>query len=330
MTALEPEVTERPLTDKIEYASNTTKQIDLPRDNLIQEIIMRFTVKATNPAGGITLKEDGILNLVKNVKLIANGKDVLRAVPARIMNFIEAYEGGTDPELVQIGTAVGAQTGTFTLILDFKSDRNDPNDFSALLSALDKSSLKLQVEWGTITDITATANFTVDAGTEAVIELKEVSPVGIDRESLVDIREQVDIIKNDKQYNQFDNVSLPVSISPVPSQILLHAFLGIDNGVRANAAITDVKVQRAAAPKEDRIIRSFAILRQENKREFSRESLVAGFAMLDYINKLGKPIDAESPLASGNPPKEGDFKLRFLTIAPTGTSEIHIFTRYVV
>ena len=309
----------------------------IPRDKPIRRIVLRFFWSITNGGSGV-LDEDGVLNLIKGIRLVADGNRTLVHLNGRMANFLEKYEKGTAPYLVDGTEANETATATVTLALDFSLNRKLEKDLSALLMAHRFSSLRLFVDWGAVADaysVTTGTSFT-DANCGCEVEIREVSGVveagdvgqpegsNIRDANPPQIIEQIKTVDLEASRLEFDSDAQAIDITPAPSNVLTHALMVLDNDARTNSRVTDIKYQRQSPETENLFERDWDVLWAENKTEYSIETLDMGFLLFDFLDKIG----VNGLRNVGN---AGDIKLLLKTDASVNESQddIVIFTRSV-
>ena len=328
---------ERPLSTRLEFKANSTKRVEIDRDNLIRRINMLFKiVLASGVTPGTVPLEDDILNLVKKIRLVMDADDNKFNVDLLKWSIVEEIEKGAPVPRDALVIPPTVTTGAALEILvtaDFAQRRQDLSDTSALLDAPNKSSLFLEVDWGDISNILGTvADTTVDATTEVEITLVEVfDDAGADANAelagkgFIDIREGIDEFIVTKANTSFDDSTLQEQIEPTPANILTHLLItkinqGTATEARDNGVITQLKVENIKGVGEKIIQTAWQIAHLGNKQEYGLERVFTGAFYIDWIDQRRgglRNFVAEA------------IKWRFLTAAPTGTTVIQIFTRYV-
>jgi len=335
---------ERPI-GTIAFDENTTNGggnsasdgFNIPRDKPLRRITLRFYWSVTNGGSGV-LDEDGVLNLIKGIRLVADGNKTLLHLNGRIAYLLEKYEKGTAPYFVDGTESNETATAYATLVLDFALNRKLEKDLSALLMAHRFSSLRLFVDWGAVADAYSTTTGTsfTDADSGCEVEIREVSGIieagDVSAETGKNVREinppqlieQIKTIDLEASKTEFDTNAQQIDITPAPANILTQGLLALDNDVRTNSRVTDIKVQRQSPETENIIEREWLSIWSENKSEYAIESLETGFFLLDYLDKLG----ANGLRNVGN---AGDIKLLLKTDASVNISQddIVIFTRSI-
>ncbi len=319
--------------DTTNGGGNGAQGFKIPRDKPIRRIILRFFIEVTNGGAGV-LDQDGILNVIKSIKLEADGSDILTHLDGRIAYFLEQYEKGTTPYFVDGTEATATATAFVTLMLDFATNRKLEKDVTALLMAHRFSSLNLFIDWGAVADAYSTTTGTtfVDANSGCQVEIKEVAGTIGDGTGGTNIRDTdpIQIIESIKTIDlevsklQFDDNAQEIDVTPSPSSVMTNLFMVLDNDQRTNDRVTDIKIQRQSPETENIITREWLNLWSANKTEYSIETLQDGVLLVDYLDKLG----AGGLRNFGN---QGDLKYLLLTDASVSASQddIVIFTRSV-
>lgn len=332
---------ERPLAVPLEFAANTTKRVEIDRDNLIRRMALFFRITLTTATtAGITPKDDDILNLIKKIRLVMDADDNKFNVDLTKWLIVEQIEKGTIPFRDALTIPASGQSATMIVLVnaDFAQARQNLSDVTALLDAPNKSSLFLEIDWGDINNILVTPNDTVvDSSTELLINLVEVfddagaeANAELAAAAFIDLREGTDRFTVTKANTSFDDSIQQEQIDPVPSNILTHLLVTkedvdqvTDNdSPRVNDVITQVKVENIKGVGEKIIQTRFDILRDGNKSEYGLESVFTGAAYIDWIDQRRGGL--------ANFVAEA-LKWRFLTNAPKTNEEdaIDLYTRFV-
>lgn len=326
---------ERPV-GSVDVTTSGTKKLDIPRDNAIRRMIMRFVINLTTGVTAPTYDEDDILRFIKKIRLVKNGDENIFNVSGRLWWFIEKFEKKTKPYKVDpTSSTTTTADAIVTLIADFALDRTDENDTRALLQPQNFTSLKLEIDYGAASDIASANAPTINTASSSVqVEIREALGT-VARVNKDGVTEQVDVNVAPMQKiteledsiallaskTSFDTSSIPYNITPAPSNIMTHGLLVSDNGVRSDSLVTDIKYQKEKGGRSPIIERKWTGLREETKTEYSQESLDTGFVYLDFVDKLEGGL-----VHVGN---EGDIKLRVLTSSgvTSGQDEILVFIR---
>jgi hypothetical protein len=316
---------ERPV-GTIAFAASSKGTLDIPRDNPIRRIIMRFRFGLTTGASAPTYKEDDILNLITKIRLVMEGNENKFNISGRLWWFLEKFEKKTKPYYVAPPTAISTTADSIvTLIADFATDRTDENDITALLMAQDMGSLKLEIDWGASTDL-ASANAPTINASECTVEIREAlaAPITVDPQTrqykigdrnLRDIREIQDSIPLSASKTSYDSSSVAANVTPTNATIMTHLLLVrvASNNTKSDALVTSIKLQREKGGKFPIIERAYNLLREETKPEYSQETLDTGILYLDWVDKLEGGL-----ISTGN---EGDLKIRMLTSATVASND---------
>jgi hypothetical protein len=340
------------LSKTIPFKLNDTDRVDIDQDNVLRRIVMLFRIVLTTPAAmtaGTTPIQDDILNAIKKIRLVLSEDENKFNVDALKWHIVETIEKGTlvKRDALSIPAAGASTTMDILLNADFATRRQDLSEITALLDAPNESSLKLEVDWGSISDILAVVNDTVidTTNTKVFINLVEVFDTdvadpkllqeelikrnAIPQSGFLNIREGISRFNVTAAKSSYDDDVNEQSIDPTPSNILTHLLLTIEDitnvtgtKVRANDIITQLKVENVKGAGEKILQSRFDIQHFGNKSEYAQESLFTGALYLDWIDqRRGGLINVVADA----------LKWRFLQNAPaaTETDVIDLFTRYV-
>lgn len=310
---------------------NNVLKINIPRSKMIQQIIIRTTIEVTTLTTAPTYHEDSLHAIIQKIELLGDGGEVIRSLTGTLHYFIEKIEKGVAPENVALpaGTATTAK-GFVTMIMDFRSNRKDEKDISALLPARRFDELVLQITLGDKDDIASAAAPTINWSNSAVdVDIIEVSGSGIFQTNFADIREAYKEVTMSAAKATFDSDDNQDNVLPIGTQVLAQAILAIDNSVRSDSIITDVMLKRSSPITDEIFKRNFNRLQQENRVNHEIETMVTGFLWIDYRRKLNRALDRKSKIQDLEP-NAGDVTLHSLNGSVTATSKYFLFTRWIV
>ena len=143
-----------------------TQTLDLPRDFLLQRIKLDWTGLIT-PSGTSVLVTDGLLRCISNIRIKAVGEGSSRTifeVSGRDLYYLNNWDYSTPASSLVRPTASGvaatAQTGW---VIDFRVNKQDPEDYSVAIPSYLLSTLQLEVEYAAFNATNYGTNFgTVD------------------------------------------------------------------------------------------------------------------------------------------------------------------------
>jgi len=341
---------ERPLSEQNVFTKNKVVKNDIDQDNLIRRLTLLLTVTMSTAAAmtAATLpRENGLVSLVKKIKVIMDTDENKFDVDAFKMRVVEAIEKGAPQfEDTLAAPAAGTSNTLRALItLDFAQQRQNLRDLSALLNAPNLTSLKFSVDWGDETNLfglvsdtvidSATIDFTVvevfDRDTtpdNLTSEQRDSFKKGIAPKGFIDLREGIDVFDVTKQHNSYDNNTLKQDVDPDPSTIFTHLFVAVEDSTevsgqftRANDIITDIKVDNVKGNGEILYQSPFFPAHFTAKGEYAQENIFTGAVYIDWRDQRRGGL--------ANFVKDA-LKFKFLTNAPiaTETDQIELFTRY--
>lgn len=129
----------------------STITTDLPRDFLIQRIILDFN--GTTVLGGTSvLVEDALLNCVKAIRVKAVGEGSSRTVfevSGQNLYYMNLFDYGFGTALDNTDTTAASHTQMTGWTCDFRINKLDPDDFSVAIPSYLLSTLQLEIEYDT-------------------------------------------------------------------------------------------------------------------------------------------------------------------------------------
>jgi len=143
----------RTLTSTQTYSGTaTTITTDLPRDFLIQRILLDFNGTTTIGGGASVLVTDALLKCVSSIKIKAVGEGSSRVVfdvSGADLYYMNLFDYGFGTALQNTDTAIGAHTQSTAWTLDFRINKADPDDYSVSIPSYLLSTLQLEVTYAT-------------------------------------------------------------------------------------------------------------------------------------------------------------------------------------
>ena len=142
----------RTLTSTQTYSgSATTTVTDLPRDFLIQRIILDFE-GTTTLSGTSTLVTNALLRNVKNIRVKAVGEGSSRTIvdiAGEDLYYMNLFDYGFGTALDNTDTTAAAHTQMTGWTIDFRTSTLDPDDYSVAIPSYLLSTLQLEIEYDT-------------------------------------------------------------------------------------------------------------------------------------------------------------------------------------
>ena len=131
--------------------SATTITTDLPRDFLIQRIILDFH-GTTTLSGTSTLVTNALLRNVKNIRIKAVGEGSSRTIvdiKGEDLYYLNLFDYGFGTALDNTDTSASAHTQMTGWTIDMRINKSDPDDFSVSIPSYLLSTLQLEIEYDT-------------------------------------------------------------------------------------------------------------------------------------------------------------------------------------
>ena len=142
----------RTLTSTQTYSGTaTTTTTDLPRDFLIQRIILDFH-GTTTLSGTSTLVTNALLRCVKNIRIKAVGEGSSRTIvdiKGEDLYYLNLFDYGFGTALDNTDTSASAHTQMTGWTIDMRINKSDPDDFSVSIPSYLLSTLQLEIEYDT-------------------------------------------------------------------------------------------------------------------------------------------------------------------------------------
>ena len=142
----------RTLTSTQSYdGSATTLTTDLPRDFLIQRLILDFH-GVTTLGGTSVLVTNALLRCVKNIRIKAVGEGSSRTIvdiKGEDLYYLNLFDYGFGTALDNLDTTATAHTQMTAFTIDMRINKSDPDDFSVSIPSYLLSTLQLEIEYDT-------------------------------------------------------------------------------------------------------------------------------------------------------------------------------------
>jgi len=142
----------RTLTSTQSYdGTASTQTTDLPRDFLIQRIILDF--QGTTTLGGTSvLVTNALLRCVKNIRVKAVGEGSSRTIvdiKGEDLYYLNLFDYGFGTALDNTDTTATAHTQMTGWTIDLRIAKDNPDDFSVAIPSYLLSTLQLEIEYDT-------------------------------------------------------------------------------------------------------------------------------------------------------------------------------------
>ena len=130
----------------------TTITTDLPRDFLIQRILLDFNGTTTIAGGVSVLVVDALLKCISSIKVKAVGEGSSRTifdVAGNDLYYMNLFDYGFGTALQNTDTAIGAHAQSVGYTADFRINKQDPDDYSVAIPSYLLSTLQLEITYDT-------------------------------------------------------------------------------------------------------------------------------------------------------------------------------------
>lgn len=324
-----------------ELPFKTLTLVDNKKDNILQLhqdgayrwIKGRFVINMTNTATPPTFKEDNVLNYIKSLGIRRNGRLFKFDVSLKVHFLKEGINKGTlQAQVAPVTTASATYDAIVNFTMDFAENILDESDITALLQTLNLSLLELVVSTGAVADIASANAPTINSRTIEIETRYYQGTVKQDGEEIdvnddtqykvTDIKEISQIVTLEANRIQYDKNAQDIDLMP-NAAILETVIMVLDNGIRSNDRVTDVKFKQAKPVERNILEWVLKHLHEQNKSEYAMETEITGLTKISWQEKLGSRFG----LFTGSKSSE---ILKLLTNGITGTEDtIEIYTRYV-
>ena len=257
-----------------ETLTPSNKQINLPRDALIDEIhlMLELTLANSDTANAQTVTLEQVLKAINSIRVVSDGSNTHVSLPGDILLALNYYDyQGKTPKLTDTVdiAAGGTATVKVPLVIDF-------GDIHAFL----KDSLVMIIDYNKqVTDVVSISSFTGRVSLKEIIfeDMEEyVSIYGPNGEAIVEPKVYT-IVKS------FDELTEPKTVISLPvGTILNRAMLVVLDSTGARADIVDrVAVAQQRGALETLYEAWWDVVQNKDKYEYNVDPLT-GVGILDY------------------------------------------------
>jgi hypothetical protein len=262
----------RTLTERITY---TNKTIDLPRDAVIDAILLRcYIVLSNSGASAWNGTYEDVLKAIKEVRVVSNGTNIHYALTGNdvaIVNYYDKASKSVNPDdAVSVGAGASA---SFEILLTL-----DAGD----IIALEKDSLKLTIEFET----SIATNVSLDTSNSYVEVTLEEDVYAPDEE--IPIAGEPKVYALEKSFATLGELS---EVLELPVDTLLHrAFLVFKDGTGARSDSVDEKygIIQTSPERIELYNIGYNTARLYDKQEYNLDAALTGVSVLDYGEEVTK------------------------------------------
>ena len=276
----------------------TTITTDLPRDFLIQRVLLDFNGTTTIAGGVSVLVTDALLKNVASIKIKAVGEGSSRTifdVAGNDLYYMNLFDYGFGTALQNTDTAIAAHAQSTAWTCDFRINKSDPDDYSVAIPAYLLSTLQLEVTYNTSavgygTNVNAQA---ITMGITLIEGIPEASEDFSSNPLLTVLSKTIntDASTGEQDLDTFFSVGAGIR----------RAFMCTETAaaVRSDTSIADYSVKSGQIPLMSKI--NFRINKTKDIENYRIAETVdgawdvAGYTMIDFANNMQPFI----PTASG-------------------------------
>lgn len=259
--------------------------IDLPRNHLYKGLTIDVAGTATSTAGASANKFENPFSLIRRLRVIRNGSEVLQSLDGGSLARLATFNYGTVPTNTPV-TAIASTADapfSFNLPIDFASLLLQ-RDSVSLLRAVGTSSLQLEITWGGNIDVNGGAlTYTFENAAGTVSTNPSIQVYGIE---IMDIGGDY----GDKILTLFDTTPAAIT-SDYPIDLPLGPFyrriaIKVTSGATLDVAADDALVASISVRSDGVLSHVDRLLWQaaqfHNKMLYGLEAEIAGYAMIDF------------------------------------------------
>jgi len=288
----------RTITNTQTYSGTaTTITTDLPRDFLIQRILLNFN-GVTTLGGTSVLVNDPLLNNVKAIRIKAVGEGSSRTifdVSGQDLYYFNGFDNGMGFELDNTDTSAAAHTQATGWVCDFRINKLDPDDYSVAIPSYLLSTLQLEIEYDSSANGYGT-NVTSQAFTMSITLIEGIPESSEDFSSnplMTVLSKQLtgDASTGDEEFDTFFQVGA----------LIRRDFLCTETsaGVRSSDEVADFTVKSGQIPLMSKIKWDANvnkdIMNYRTAEVWDGLALVEGYSFIDFANNRQPFV----PTASG-------------------------------
>ncbi len=163
-----------PLTDVIDFAPNSTKNIDIPKSGYITELNLLFTIRVT-ASGNVTANADPIARLINAARLTASGaKNYFDISDGRQWYYWQFFNYEGQISSTALPTANLSDDVTLSLKIHWGLDPYVDTDRTIILPSPELQNIKFEIDWGAASDLGT--GYTIDASnSKAQVSVTELA-----------------------------------------------------------------------------------------------------------------------------------------------------------
>lgn len=292
----------------------------LPRGYLYHRLILRLSgTLQIATAAATALKDTAPASLIKEIKVVANGKNVLKSIDGATLYRINSIKRGTTAPLTAPGLTVTTHAFSCLLLLDFTDPKNRV-EIDTQFNSNGMSTFDLILRFGTTTDLV-----TPDTGTVlswSVTPTVQVATV----ESLFNAK----ISPSQRFPLNTEYIAAEKEVTASSSKFQIDLATGnlyrtliikaTDAGTPENDIINNITLKSGS---EVFFYKPGLLVRDENKADLALETMPAGFYVID-LAKYGSLADLLDARAMSN------LQLEFDVTKGSGTTLIKVVAQEII
>lgn len=256
------------------HSDNDFLTADIPRGHMYATLWIRIAGNLV-VTSAVTLKENGILNLLKNIQIKAEGALVPKNMSGVLAYLTAKYENRVAPTLSQpaVGVATNAFNASIPISFILPPDYGRADRSSTLFDSFPLKTLQLILSTGDVDDV-------ISAGAATFSNLS----YSVHSAEIAGITTRAtDSNQESQQDKNFTSASTALEHDmPVGNIYRRFAIRAVDNGVQSDAVLNSIQLKTGTFIHADV---TWDELLDITKQNYHVETMEAGFAILDLDDR---------------------------------------------
>lgn len=273
---------------QIPFADNQKRKFDIKEQpNQIKNFLLHCEVNVTTTTASLPLNLDAPFNLLRNIKVRSSQSITLKDAPGISFDLLNRYEYGTlAHNTIPANLDLGNHTFEFDILIPFEDAMNKLPE-RTILNTMQYQDMVIEIWWADFWAVITTGTPTATD----VINSFTCDLIAVEREPLLKVNKQKEIIYNDEAINRQQMIDTFVTKTAVPETNFLlpeNTFIKTlmavtrdSNGVRADGIIETFQVDYDS--KKD-IIRNLpaSAIQSWMKQYYHVESITTGVYIIEF------------------------------------------------
>ena len=273
---------------------------DLPRDFLIQRVILAWTGTVTL-SGTSVLVTDALLKCISAIRIKAVGEGSSRTifeVSGKDLYNMNLFDYGSASGTLVVPTTTGASTNKTGFIADLRCNKLDPDDYSVALPSYLLSSLQLEIEYTAFDGTSYGTNLTSISNTMSITLVEGIPEAGEDFSSNPLMTVLSKQLSGDTSTGTEEDMDTFFQVGALIQRDFL--ITETSAGVRSDTEISEFSIKSGTIPLMSKINydanKMKDIVNYRISEDRDGDWTVAGCTMIDFFNNRSPFIATASGL----------------------------------